>query len=73
MEAEYSVGLTNRFSFFIDDEDDPGDVIMPVRPDQTERDNKADAKTKGKIKEVKEKTQQQTGKKIGGEAPAKRE
>lgn len=75
METEYSVGTTNRFSFFLDGEDDPGDEIIPSsQPDKSDKNSKkkVDAKTKGKAKEVKEKTQQQAGKKTGGEAPAKR-
>lgn len=30
MEQAYSVGTTNRYALFIDDEDDPGDVFTPV-------------------------------------------
>ena len=30
MEQAYSVGTTNRYALFIDEEDDPGDVITPV-------------------------------------------
>jgi hypothetical protein len=30
MEQSYSVGTTNRYALFIDEEDDPGDVIAPV-------------------------------------------
>lgn len=36
MEQSYSVGTTNRYALFIDEEDDPGDVIAPVssKPDK---------------------------------------
>ena len=30
MEQLYSIGTTNRYAMFIDEEDDPGDVILPV-------------------------------------------
>ena len=30
MEQSYSVGTTNRYAMFIGEEDDPGDVIIPV-------------------------------------------
>lgn len=30
MEQAYSVGTTNRYAMFIDEEDDPGDVINPA-------------------------------------------
>lgn len=29
MEQEYSVGTTNRYAMFLDEEDDPGDVVVP--------------------------------------------
>ena len=29
MEQEYSVGTTNRYAIFLDEEDDPGDVVVP--------------------------------------------
>jgi hypothetical protein len=28
MEQEYSVGTTNRYAMFLDEEDDPGDVVV---------------------------------------------
>ena len=28
MEQEYSVGTTNRYAMFLDEEDDPGDVVL---------------------------------------------
>lgn len=34
MEQSYSVGTTNRYALFIDEEDDPGDVIAPVTSKQ---------------------------------------
>ncbi len=30
MEQSYSVGTTNRYAMFIDEEDDPGDVVNPT-------------------------------------------
>ena len=72
MTSEYSVGTTNRYAFFLDDEDDPGDTILPAssRPEKSDKDatttaagskaKKADkAAPKGKGKENKEKLQQQ--------------
>lgn len=35
MEQLYSIGTTNRYAIFIDEEDDPGDVILPVSADKT--------------------------------------
>ncbi len=41
MEQAYSVGTTNRYALFIDEEDDPGDVIIPKsEPDPVTKVNK---------------------------------
>ena len=36
MEQEYSVGTTNRYALFLDEEDDPGDVVVSstVKPEK---------------------------------------
>ena len=67
----YSVGTNNRFAFFIDNEDDPGDV-PPALTTKKEESTKS-AKTKGtskqqgtkgvKGKENKDKALQQANKK----------
>lgn len=33
MEQAYSVGTSNRYAVFMDEEDDPGDVISPPEKD----------------------------------------
>ena len=80
MESIYSVGTTNRYALFIDDEDDPGDITVPVtnRLDKSEKEKKKAEKPlpKGKGKENKDKgqkAQQQTGKKVAVESSNKRE
>lgn len=72
MDAVYSVGTNNRFAFFIDNDDDPGDVI-PTPSTKKEEATKS-AKTKGtskqqgtkggKGKENKDKVLQQVNKKV---------
>lgn len=80
MESIYSVGTTNRYALFIGDEDDPGDITVPVtnRLDKSEKEKKKAEKQapKGKGKENKDKgqkAQQQAGKKVTVESSNKRE
>ena len=77
MESIYSVGVTNRYAMFQDDEDDPGDVVLTpssrAEP-KTEKDKKkAEKAVKGKGKEAKEKAQQLSGKKVAADSSNKRE
>lgn len=37
MEQSYSVGTTNRYALFIDEEDDPGDIISPASSNKTDK------------------------------------
>ena len=69
MEQLYSIGTTNRYAMFIDDEDDPGDVIVPpskepphpvtktTKSDSAKENTKSSKVAKGK--ENKEKPQKQ--------------
>ena len=70
MEQSYSVGTTNRYALFIDEEDDPGDIISPAgKPDKdvvttklkTTKDVSKQTKNM-KVKENKEKTAQKQSK-----------
>lgn len=71
MEQSYSVGTTNRYAMFIDDEDDPGDVVSPVsnkqedtfliKPVKGGKDNSKQSKN-SKGKENKEKVTQKQNK-----------
>lgn len=79
MESLYSVGTTNRYALFIDEDDDPGDITVPVtnRLDKSDKEKKKAEKptVKGKGKENKEKGQKvqlQAGKKVPVESSNKR-
>ena len=79
MESLYSVGTTNRYALFIDEDDDPGDITVPVtnRLDKSDKEKKKAEKppVKGKGKENKEKAQKaqlQAGKKVAVESSNKR-
>ena len=67
----YSVSTNNRFALFVDEEDDPGDLIVPgegkERAEKGDKDKRrADAKS-GKAREARDRGQQAPGKK---QAPA---
>lgn len=76
MEQVYSVGVTNRYALFLDDEDDPGDVVLApsVKPDRSDKDKKKplEKAPKGKGKENKDKIQQ-ASKKAAVESSGKSE
>ena len=56
MESLYSVGTTNRYALFIDEDDDPGDITVPVtnRLDKSDKEKKKAEKppVKGKAKKI---------------------
>ena len=65
MESHYSVGVSNRFSLFYEDDDNPGDAVEPAAKEAREKSLKEEKKaaviiTGGKSKDNKEKQQQQT-------------
>lgn len=61
----YSVNVNNRFALFLDDEDDPGDVIMPapVKKEESTKILKQPVGKGVKGKENKDKISQQANKK----------
>ncbi len=64
----FSVNVNNRFALFLDDEDDPGDVIMPapVKKEESTKSTKISKQPVGKGvkgKENKDKISQQANKK----------
>lgn len=63
----YSVNVNNRFALFLDDEDDPGDVIIaPAKKEEPAKITKTSKQQAGKGvkgKENKDKTSQQANKK----------
>jgi hypothetical protein len=64
MEAAFSVATNNRFAFFMDDEDNPGDTVIDEAPSQAkptpvkprdvvdQQQQKADKSPKNKKKEI---------------------
>ena len=75
MEVAYSVGVSNRFASLMADEDDPGDQVISlanVSKPEKEKDKKKDNKgSKPKVKDTKEKGQQQTRKNVQESAKRK--
>lgn len=72
MEDIFSVATSNRFSCFMEEDDDPGDAIIPPRKAIDKSEKKLDKKVEksGKVtrvKENKDKPLPAVGKKTGGE------
>lgn len=44
MESHYSVGVSNRFSLFYEDDDNPGDTVEPAAKDSKEKSTKEERK-----------------------------
>ena len=44
MESHYSVGVSNRFSLFYEDDDNPGDTVEPAAKDTKEKSIKEEKK-----------------------------
>ena len=44
MESHYSVGVSNRFSLFYEDDDNPGDAVEPAVKDTREKSVKEEKK-----------------------------
>lgn len=49
MEQSYSVGTTNRYAMLIDDDDDPGDVILPLTSKSDKNSTTSNAKSSSKV------------------------
>ena len=79
MDETYSVSTNNRFALFMDEEDDPGDVVLQESKLPEKSPKKVEAapiqkKTEkvAKIKETKEKPLGQQNKRAQGEVGGKR-
>ena len=78
MDETYSVSTNNRFALFMDEEDDPGDVVLQESklPEKSPKKVEAPIQKKtekvAKIKETKEKPLGQQNKRSQGEVAGKR-
>ena len=78
MEGSYSVATNNRFAFFMDDEDDPGDMMVGQNESKTTKPNNEVLATQKKTEKVvpkgnKEQRPTVQGKKGQGEPGKRRE